>query len=155
VPSFVHPALPVLIHPIRNTSQVADYAKIVAEEQRRQGAARAEAARARQAEKSRAAEAEAARQLAEAATLVNGGGGGSGDSNGDASGGSQQNALAAAAARQRDAGQSAELESMKAMNEAMLSELEAMALAADDLSNQNVRLLQVRFKERMNERHCN
>lgn len=85
--------------------------------------------------------------MAEAATLMNGGSGGGGGSdgtsNGDSSGSSQTSALAAAAERQRDAGQSAELESMKAMNEAMLAELEAMALAADDMSNQNVRLLQV------------
>jgi hypothetical protein len=64
-------------------------------------------------------------------------------SSGGGSRNAQAAALAAAAGRQREGGQAAELESMRAMNEAMLAELEAMALAADDLSSQNVRLLQL------------
>jgi len=148
--------------------QVVEYGSLVGEEQRRQTASRAEAQSAREQETLVAQDAAQARKTAQVATETAAAAAAAAAAGGrDGTAASADEALTAALAgavatleecskRLRGGcsdggdsgggsggGSAAELEAQRAMNEAMIAELENMAKAQDELATQNARLLAV------------
>jgi len=126
--------------------QCGDLTTLLAAEQRASGSARADAARAKAAEAERAGEAKEARLAlaALAATEPPPASEGAGEAAGEdaaAAGVPRFESAAAALTALSASAAAAELAGLKAMNEAVLGEFEAMATAEHELASQNARLV--------------